>query len=148
MAIMKSMEHRIVTITAPAAPVAERQLMAVGLPSERAWLVPLLEAVHDPRIATSAARASTIVTNWGGMPEQEEQPEHRLYLGYILSVLDARMPWLLPLLDAAGALVAVSPGVFTFMVRTRMGQHIDIPELIPFTHLLPWVSDGERERTQ
>ncbi|WP_326538498.1 hypothetical protein [Pseudorhodoferax sp.] len=146
---MHSMESRIVTITAPAgSQPSSGEQVSVLVPQERAWLAPLLEAVNDPGIAASTGKVARIITNWGGMPEQEEQPEHRLYMGYVLSVLDARMPWLLPLLDAACALVAVSPGVFTFMVRTRMGQHFDVPELIPFTHLLPWVSDGERERTQ
>lgn len=143
---MHCMESRIVTITAPAVSQASSgEQVSVLVPQERAWLAPLLEAVNDPGIAASASKASTFITNWGGMPDADEQPEHRLYLGYIRSVLDGRMPWLLPLLDAASALVAVGPGVFTFMVRTRMGQHFDVPELVPFTHLLPWAVDGERK---
>lgn len=143
---MHGMDHSTVTSTAPTALLPYGIDVAALVPQERPWLAPLLEAINDPGIAASPRKVGAVITHWGGMPEQQDLPEHALYLGHMLSVLDARLPWLIPLLDAACALVAIGPGVFTFMVRTRMGQHFDIPELIPFTYLLPWADEAERER--
>jgi hypothetical protein len=143
---MRDMDHSTVTNTALPASLPYGIDVAALVPQDRAWLAPLLEAINDPSIAASPRKVGSVITHWGGMPGQQDQLEHALYLNCILPAIHTRLPWLLPLLDAACALVAVGPGVFTFMVRTRMGQHFDIPELIPFTYLLPWADEAERER--
>ena len=143
---MQCMGDPIITTTAPAEPLhVSGEKFPVLLPQERAWLGPLMEAVCDPDIAASQTKIARMLTIWGGMPDQQDKPEHLLYVGHICTMVQARMPWLLPLLDAACAIVLASPGCFSFLVRTRLGEPIEISELIPYTHLLPWTEDSERE---
>lgn len=121
------------------------QSVAVHVPPSRAWLAPLIEAVCDPEISTSAVKVAGIMTEWGGAPGQECQAEHAVYVAHMIGVTHQQMPWLLPLLDAACATLAISPGCFCFTVRTRFAEQFDVPEMLPFTHLLPWVTDDERK---
>jgi hypothetical protein len=108
-----------------------------------AWLGPLLEAIRlraDPGIVFG--------TQWGGSPSgREPTPDpakHEAYVSYIRQSVNGVAPWLLPLLDAAGATVIVSPGVFCFAVMHRLGVAFDLPaELLPLTRVLPWVEPGE-----
>lgn len=126
-------------------PAKGGQHVMAKIPAARAWLVPLIEAVCDPAVAASGVKVAGIMTEWGGMPGQETQAEHAVYVGHMIGVIHRQLPWLLPLLDAASAQVAISPGCFCFTVRTRFAEQFDVPELLPFTHLLPWVTDDERK---
>ncbi len=120
--------------------------VSINLPAHRTWLAPLLESVNTQAIEASPVKVGAMVTIWGGVAGQEDQPEHAPYVAHMCRVVSEQLPWLLPLLDAACALIAVSPGSFTFMVRSRMGETFDVPELVPFTHLLPWATAEDLER--
>jgi hypothetical protein len=106
-----------------------------------AWVGPLIEA-----IACGATPGVKFATKWGGSgvtaPTPDEQ-RHDGYVAYIRTVIETGCPWLLALLDAAGATVIVSPGFFCYMVATHCSHAFDIPELLAFTYLTPWADPEE-----
>jgi hypothetical protein len=104
------------------------------------WVGPLFEA-----IGTGATPGVKFATNWGGTsvcPPTPDAAKHDEYVRYIRNTLEA-CPWLLPMFEAAGATVLVSPGFFCFMVACRPNAAFDIPELRTITYLIPWVEPGE-----
>jgi hypothetical protein len=106
------------------------------------WVGPLLES-----IAFGAKPGVIFATCWGGTStgiEPLRNPErHAAYVAHMERTTLDVCPWLLPLLDAAGATVIAGPGVFVFMVPHRYGTAHDIPQLQPFTYLLPWAEPDE-----
>lgn len=107
-----------------------------------AWIGPLLEA-----LSASPQSGARFATNWGGSPFGNEptpdRAKHEAYVAHIRDTIDSVWPWLMPLLDAAGATVVVSPGVFCYVVTTRLGYAFEIPELRPITYLTPWSEPDE-----
>ncbi len=115
------------------------------MPPERRWLAALLDAIGSPVFPDSGRTAALWRTDWGQDGQEGNAPEHDHYLAYVKAFTAQRMPWLLSLLDGARALVAVRPGTYTFLVDNYPGDFMDIPELVPYTYLLPWTTDEERK---
>lgn len=123
---------------------------AFGMLAQHAsWLGPLLEAalLCPPELRKPAE----ILTTWCGdrtpvgSAEDADPEKHAAYVEHMRDVINEACPFLLPLLDAAGALLLVSPGLACYTVRTRLGVPIDIPALVPFTHLTPFPpEEGEQ----
>lgn len=126
---------------------AERDLTkpAPYMPASRPWLAPLLDAIGSPVFPDSDRKNALWQTSWGQDGKEDSSPEHAAYLAYVKAFAWRRMPWLLSLLDGARAIVAVSPGTFAFVVDNYQGEVFDIPELTPYTHLVPWATDEERK---
>jgi hypothetical protein len=104
------------------------------------WVGPLFEAIGS--CPTPGVQFGTI---WGGTsvyPPTPDAAKHEEYVRYIRSTLEG-CPWLLPMLEAAGATVLASPGFFCFMVSSRPNAAFEIPELRTITYLIPWVEPGE-----
>lgn len=116
------------------------------MPQEQSWLAPLLDAIGSPVFPDSDRHTALWSTEWGQDGKEGNPPEHAAYLAYAKAFTSQRMPWLIPLLDGARAMVAVSPGSFMFCVGNYIGQSFDIPELQPYTHMVPWATDDERKR--
>jgi hypothetical protein len=105
-----------------------------------AWFGPLLEA-----LGTGATPGISFATNWGGAAANPPTPDpnkHDAYVAYIRDTLNA-CPWLLPLLDSAGATIVVGPGFFCYAVAGHPGVLFDVPELLPVTYLTPWADPDE-----
>lgn len=115
------------------------------MPVEGRWLAALLDAIGSPVFPHSSRTASAWHTSWGQDSKEDNPPEHAAYLAYAKAVVRDRMPWLLSLLDGARALVVVEPGTFAFLVDNYQGITFDIPELTPYTYLLPWATDDDRK---
>jgi len=115
------------------------------LPTERTWLAPLLDAIGSPVFPEAERKSARWVTNWGDDAAAANPPEHSAYLAMAKVFAHGRMPWLIPLLDGARAMVLVSPGSFLFVVDNYPRSIFEIPELVPYTHLVPWVTDEERK---
>lgn len=99
---------------------------------------PLLEA-----IAIGAQGPAKFATSWGPIGLTPDPYKHEAYVTAIKANLHEACGWLLALLDAAGAVVVVSPGVFCFMVSHLGSAAFDIPQLLPLTRLTPWAEAGE-----
>jgi hypothetical protein len=106
------------------------------------WVGPLLEAV-----ALGAKPGARFITSWGGTSsgcEPRLDPEkHAAYVEHVRRTIGKACAWLVPLLDSAGAMVNVGPGVFCFVVSHRTGVVFDIPQLQQLTRLTPWAEPGE-----
>jgi hypothetical protein len=113
---------------------------------ERRWLAALLDAIGSPVFTDAERKVALWHTLWGQGDKCGNSPEHIAYVAHIKSVLSKRMPWLTYLLDGARAIVGVSPGTFTFVVENYQGVTFDVPELIPYTHLVPWATAEDRKR--
>jgi hypothetical protein len=118
------------------------------LPPEHCWLAALLDAIGSPVYPDSDRKAALWGTEWGQDGKDDNQPEHAAYLAYAKAFTAQRMPWLIPLFDSARAIVMVSPGSYFFGVDNYVGMSFDIPELRPYTHLVPWATDDDKELTQ
>lgn len=116
--------------------IAKAALARVGELSP--WLGPLLEAV-----ACGATGPAKFATSWGPLGPTPDPEKHAAYVAAMKALLEQTGGWLLPLLDAAGAVVIVSPGVLCFMVSHLGAAAFDIPQLLPLTRLTPWVGIGE-----
>lgn len=104
------------------------------------WVGPLLEA-----IACGATGPAKFSTTWGPLGPTPDPEKHAAYVKAMRASLEQRAGWLLPLLDAAGAVVVVSPGVLCFMVSHLGAAAFDIPQLVPMTRLTPWVESSETQ---
>lgn len=114
------------------------------IPPERSWLTALLDAIGSP---STTPRTKTLWhTQWGNDAEATNPPGHAAYLAYVSRFTAERMPWLIPLFDAAGAIVSVWPGAYLFMVDNYPGAFFTIGELQPYTYLLPWATADEQKR--
>jgi hypothetical protein len=106
------------------------------------WAGPLLESA-----ALRPTTGAVFVTCWGGtstgVEPYPDAQKHHAYVAHMERTIREACPWLLPLLECAGATVIVSPGVFCFMVPHRYGTAHGIPPLQALTYLLPWVEPGE-----
>jgi hypothetical protein len=106
------------------------------------WAGPLLESA-----ALRPASGAVFVTCWGGTSTGVEPfpdaQKHAAYVAHMERTIRDVCPWLLPLLECAGATVIVGPGVFCFMVPHNYGVAHEIAQIQPFTHLLPWVDSSE-----
>jgi hypothetical protein len=129
------------TISSNAESLAIAKLAMARLAECCAWIGPLVEA-----IGSGVKPGLKFATNWGGIcvnaPTPDEQ-RHEAYVAYIRSAIETGCPWLLALLDSAGATVIVSPGFFCYMVATHSRLVFEIPELLAFTYLTPWVEPDE-----
>lgn len=125
-----------VVVDEAAQEIARAALSRVG--EHAPWVGPLLEAVACG--ATGPARFST---TWGPLGPTPDPEKHAAYVAALRANLEQTGGWLLPLLDAAGAVVVVSPGVLCFMVSHLGAAAFDIPQLLPLTRLTPWVEPGE-----
>ena len=116
------------------------------IPPDRPWLSALLDAIGSPNPDCQRSEALWSPP-WGQDDKPEEvAPEHAVYLSYMRDVvIRGQMPWLLSLLDAARAIVFVSPGACGFVVHTYAGVIFDINELVPHSHLLPWATADEMQ---
>jgi hypothetical protein len=104
------------------------------------WLAPLLETVAT----RPTCKQAQFFTYWSAGAADEDAAKHDEYSAYLRDELDARWPWLMSLLDSAGALVLVIPGSFTFCTSLHLGISFEIPQLRNLTYLTPFPpEDGE-----
>lgn len=109
------------------------------------WVGPLIESAV--LCAPEERRPVQVHTQWGGgsdaivNAEDADEEKHTAYSEHILRVMHGLYPWLLPLLDASRATLLVFPGTCCFTVHSRLGMIFDIPQLLPFTHLTPFVAE-------
>lgn len=68
--------------------------------------------------------------------------KHRAYQKHMAAAMLDRLPWLSPLLDMAGATLYVAPGMCCYQLRTDATLH-EIPDLLPYSELLPWVTEQD-----
>jgi hypothetical protein len=115
------------------------------IPAERAWLAALLDAIGSPAFPDAERKWALWGTQWGQDGKKDNPPEHDAYVAYAKAFTAQRMPWLIPLLDGARAIVMVSPGSYFFGVDNYIGSSFDIPELQPYTHMIPWATDEDRK---
>ncbi|MBA3773994.1 MAG: hypothetical protein H0X13_16335 [Ramlibacter sp.] len=116
------------------------------IPEQWSWLAPLLDAIGSPVFPDSERKTALWGTEWGQDGKEGNAPEHAAYVAYVKAFTSQRMPWLIPLLDGARAIVMVSPGSYFFGVDNYIGHSFDIPELQPYTHLVPWATEDERRK--
>jgi hypothetical protein len=120
--------------------IAKASLVSVG--EHFPWAGPLLESV-----ALRPTSGAVFVTCWGGTStgiEPFPDPQkHSAYVAHMEQTIREACPWLLPLFECAGATVIVGPGVFCFMVPHNYGVAHEVPQIQPFTYLLPWVDPTE-----
>jgi hypothetical protein len=120
------------------------------VPPSQLWLCALLDEIARVKL-TGLPHVAIWNSYWGSdpnqlNPENAETPEHRAYVDCFKLAMNREMPWLEPLLNAARTSIALAPGEFTFAVQTVAGITVfPIPELLPYTYLLPWVTPQEAE---
>ena len=68
---------------------------------------------------------------------------HESFCKFAATMAHANMPWLMPLLEQAGATVYVAPGEFAFHLPSRPGQWFDVPEMARQITMLPWAEQEE-----
>lgn len=115
---------------------------------DRSWLTPLLDAVASVGTNRQTWAPAKFLTKWDEtLPNNEsaDSEKHTAYGEYMATVTYERMPWLISLLHAAGASVLFAPGLCTFTVPSRLGETFDIPELIPYSWLLPWREETDAD---
>lgn len=69
---------------------------------------------------------------------------HDAFATYAGNVAHANLPWLMPLLDAAGATLYVGPSMFFYQLASKPGDWTEVPEMSRLIPMVPWV---EREET-
>lgn len=116
-----------------------------GLIEQAPWVAPLIESALS--CPAELRRPVVVLTRWGGGRHsgQEDDPQkHAAYVAHMVETIDASLPWLMPLLNAANAELLVAPGICAFTVRSRLGIPFDIPQLVPFTWMTPF-GPGEED---
>lgn len=68
---------------------------------------------------------------------------HEAFSKFAANMANASMPWLLPLLEQAGATLYVGPGQFAFHLPARPGHWFDVPEMARQITMLPWAEQEE-----
>lgn len=86
------------------------------------------------------------ISPWGyvkpGEEPTEEDAKHMQFIAHVRGVMDAMAPWFFPLLDAASAVVHVSPNLFKFSVDELKTWH-EVPDLSKGLALVPWAESHE-----
>jgi hypothetical protein len=119
------------------------------IPRERLWLTALLDSIAAP-VLPDSPEIALWGSPWGQDPWEHDgnipaSAEHVAYVACIKAIAAQSMPWLDHMLNAARALVSVAPGSFSFLVGCHGKLFFNIEELVPYTHLLPWVTEEEQE---
>lgn len=89
-----------------------------------------------------------IITPWSAVVNQPvpmtEEEKDQAFSAFAKAICHERMPWLLPLLDAANALVIASPGRFGFSLpfggEAVFHEVREVSELLSF---VPWEEQAE-----
>lgn len=68
---------------------------------------------------------------------------HEAFSKFAANMANLHLPWLMALLEQAGAHVYVAPGQFAFHLPSRPGQWFDVPEMARNLTMLPWVEQEE-----
>jgi hypothetical protein len=133
---------------------AEQSALPTDAFGEKTWLYWLqLEAFRvlaSPEWAQRWAGGGRVITAWDHEYQGAEQPDIEKSVGYgvyIHGIITQTMPWLFCLLDATAATIFVEPGRCRVLVG-QDGKLYDIPELLPYSMLLPWVTDEDLQATQ
>lgn len=120
---------------------------------ERQWLQPLRRAALLSLMPEDWPDGKDggpgIVTNWDTRLDAPggDQDKHDIYSAHMLSSIQEVMPWLVPLLTLTSAALLVSPGLCRYQLPGDP-QLYEIPELVPYTYFLPWVTDADRQQPQ
>ena len=111
------------------------------LPAHQTWLGALLNAMGSP--VHDGPHKTAI---WEVECGRDNKEATRAYMEYAKAFTSQRMPWLPHLFNLAQATVTVKPGCYAFDLDKYPGYTFPIPELEPYTHMLPWATEEERKR--
>lgn len=75
-----------------------------------------------------------------------DEERHAVFSRFAVGVADAQMPWLLPLLEQAGATVYVAPSVFAFRLPSQPEQWHEITALSHHIAMVPWVEGTQTQQ--
>jgi hypothetical protein len=95
--------------------------------------------------ASTRSKRFEVYTEWSvslnGSPLDPKR--HAAFEHYARMVANDHLPWIFPLLEAAGSKVLIAPRSFSFELPDAPGNWIEIPAMATRLHLLPWVEAGE-----
>lgn len=84
--------------------------------------------------------AAQILTRWSVAQDAQQEltadQKHNIVAGYARLMANSFAPWLFPLLDAAGATVYASDGMFLFFLESELEKFHEIPELSALISLI------------
>lgn len=90
-----------------------------------------------------------VLSRWMAQPvvtqPMTDEERHAVFSRFALGVADTQMPWLMPLLEQAGATVYVAPSVFAFRLPNTEHWH-EVASLSQHIAMVPWVEGPETKQ--
>lgn len=88
-----------------------------------------------------------ILTQWNVKefvnPPMTDEQKHSAFDQYVRVIANSRFPWLMPLLEAADALILAQPGSFVFVLPGSQDTWHEIPEMSASITMVPWPEDSD-----
>jgi hypothetical protein len=87
------------------------------------------------------------ISPWAGRIDDELEEavrieRHAAFRSLVFFLLRTRYPWLVRILESAGAQILARQGAFYVAMPSALEDWIPIPELGACLHLVPWQEDG------
>lgn len=83
-----------------------------------------------------------ILSHWQAQPKNAcpttDEERHDVFTRYATSMANIHMPWLMPLLEKAGATLYVAPAIFAFQLPDGSGRWHEVPEMARQIPMVPW----------